>query len=127
MTLMTQAIVQAILDTKLSYLLDRIVGIIFLGTPNRGSDFATYAKYVAIVGKHLGFGSHSNILQDLEQDSRSLFDLRNNFVRWLNKSTVRINCVFESRPTQIKGFSGMVRLSVHQKLEVKELTTLKYR
>ena len=103
---------EAISNSRFSYLLDRVAGIIFLGTPSRGTNLATFAKYISFVGRKLMWGSHDKILKDLEQDSRNLFELRNNFTRWLNKSTVQINCVYESLQTQLSGYYGMVCLQI---------------
>jgi hypothetical protein len=71
------------------------VGIIFLGTPHRGTQSSKWGQLIALSGKKLGFGSENKILKDLSEDSESLNDLLHNFTLWLSQMSVFVVCFFE--------------------------------
>ena len=89
------------MNDNFSFLFDWILGIAFLGSPNRGSTAATTGSNITYLGKKFGLGTEDKILKDIQKDSDTLFELRNNFVRWLKKSNVLINCMFEQQKTGV--------------------------
>jgi hypothetical protein len=109
--LIIQAIVEANSDPEYKYLLDWVVGFVFLGTPHRGSATIEFARYVAHFGKWIGLGSGDTILNDLREESGALLELRNHFVRWSNKSTAKVNCTFELHKTSTGFGKEMVSFS----------------
>jgi hypothetical protein len=55
-------------------------GIIFLGTPHRGSDMASLAKVVAFVAQVTLRNTNDKVIRDLERDSEILNRIRDNFM-----------------------------------------------
>ncbi|KAL9071941.1 MAG: hypothetical protein Q9161_003873 [Pseudevernia consocians] len=81
------------------YLALSTVGIVFLGTPHRGTPAARWGEIVVKSTKALGFGSENSILKDLGASSESLIDLLYNFGLWANRASVTLVCFFEQHPT----------------------------
>ena len=75
------------------------MGIVFLGTPHRGTQAGKWGEWVAAYGKALGFASEDQILRDLREDSEALRDLLYAFTLWANASVIRIVCCFEQHKT----------------------------
>jgi len=48
------------------------VGIIFLGTPHRGSPSASFGSLIARTGKLLGLSTEERILNAIEEESKTL-------------------------------------------------------
>ncbi|GFF85142.1 hypothetical protein IFM53868_04387 [Aspergillus udagawae] len=81
-------------------------GIVFLGTPHRGSDWASLAKNLAVfaLGK-----ANTRSLRSLEVDSAELQRLMDNFSVMLKADKVKVCSFVESLGmTGIPGFSGKV-------------------
>jgi hypothetical protein len=81
------------------YLATSTVGIIFLGTPHRGTQASKWGELIAISGKNLGLGSEDAILRDLREDSETLTDLLYNFALWLSRMSVTTVCFVEQHKT----------------------------
>ena len=95
-------------DDVFAYLASLVVGVIFLGTPHRGSAAATLGTFIAKTGKFLGQRSEDSIVKDLQVDSESLNDLRDKFTLWANRTSLTLRCFFEQYETyygKIPGFS----------------------
>ena len=75
------------------------VGIVFLGTPHRGTKAAKWGSIVATSAKALGFGTEDSILKDLQEDSESSRDLLYDFTLWANRASIRLVCFFEQHET----------------------------
>jgi hypothetical protein len=89
------------------YLAQSTVGIVFLGTPHRGSHSATWADVVATSAKALGFGFEDSILKDLRVDSENLRDLLYQFTLWANRIKLPLVCFFEQHETDYGKRYGM--------------------
>lgn len=85
-------------------------GVLFFGTPHRGSKDAFWGRIIAELGNYSGFGSYDAIIKDLEEDSTNQIDLLHNFSVWLRKMPVEIVCFFELKPAdygQKVGLTGI--------------------
>lgn len=78
---------------------DATVGIVFLGSPLKGTRLADWGHLVAIVGRELGYGSNPYVVGALREGEESMTDLLNNFTRWVQKKQVTVCCFFEAAPT----------------------------
>lgn len=77
-------------------------GLIFLGTPHSGSDFAPFAKSVAMVLKPAGKRVNTDILDVLKRESQTLLDVEDWLGRWLRRRSqkeipVEITCFYEEQ------------------------------
>ena len=75
------------------------VGIVFLGTPHRGTKAAKWGSVVATSAKALGFGKEDSILKDLQEDLESSTDLLYEFTLWANRASLTLICFFEQHET----------------------------
>ena len=62
-------------------------GIIFLGTPHRGSGLSSLAKVTASVAQVALQTVNDNLIRDLERDSQTLDRIRDSFSRILARRT----------------------------------------
>jgi hypothetical protein len=90
-------------------------GVVFLGTPHRGSKLQPWGSIVADILGTFGYDSHKGILDDLKFDSPKLRDLLREFSIIANRLQIVIYCFFELFDTdfgqrfQIPGLiTGMV-------------------
>jgi len=76
---------------------DNTIGIVFLGTPHRGSNMAVYAKFVADILKLSQKRVNSGLLALLKKDSDILAAIEDDFAIWLRKKgmSFQITCFFE--------------------------------
>jgi hypothetical protein len=81
------------------YLATSTIGVVFLGTPHRGTKAAKWGEIIAKTGDAFGFSTESRILKDLSQDSEALMDLLYNFTLWLFRLSVPTVCFFEQHET----------------------------
>jgi hypothetical protein len=63
-----------------SDILDRTAGLIFMGTPHRGSDKAKWASMLKELFNTVGVGSSTQLLADLKRQSRTLVQINSDFV-----------------------------------------------
>ena len=87
------------LDGHFHYLALSTVGVVFLGTPHRGTQAAKWGEVIAISAKALGFGSEDSILKDLREDSETSRDLLYEFTLWANRASLTLICFFEQHKT----------------------------
>ncbi|KAI0898840.1 hypothetical protein F4806DRAFT_455761 [Annulohypoxylon nitens] len=80
-------------DPDLNQIEKHTVGILFLGTPHRGSDLAPLAKALSNIVQASGKG----IINVLEKDSAVLADLEDSFTQWYDRNRARCElcCFFE--------------------------------
>ncbi|KAH0559684.1 hypothetical protein GP486_003804 [Trichoglossum hirsutum] len=75
--------------------LHRVRGIVFMGTPHRGSDIAHWAGFAAraLRAAQIGTGTNNNLLRALEEKSRTLLDISQQFVD--RGATLQIRTFYE--------------------------------
>ena len=76
-------------------------GVIFLGTPHRGSNSQSKAAVIATIVSALGCGENSNLLKAVEKDSEMLNDLLHDFTRTVNIAAIPLFCFFEQHKSDI--------------------------
>ena len=81
------------------YLALSTVGVVFLGTPHRGSKAAKWGDIVAKTAKALGLGSEDSILKDIREDSEHSRDLLYEFTLWAKRASLTLICFFEQHKT----------------------------
>lgn len=83
------------------------VGVIFLGTPHRGSPAAAWGALIASLAPP-GFVVEDRLLKALEQQSDSLADRLRDFSHWLFSESVSVVCAFEQLATDYSYRAGFV-------------------
>jgi hypothetical protein len=91
--------VNALLNEDWKYIAMATAGVLFFGTPHRGSKDASWARIIADIGGKSGLGSHDGIIKDLEEESENQIDLLYHFSRWLRRMSVEVVCFFELSET----------------------------
>jgi hypothetical protein len=97
-----KAVIAAKLHAKDYPSISRAVsGIVFLGTPNRGSGSQSKAAVIAAIAAMTGFGERSSLLSMLERDSEPLRDLFSDFVRLAVNDAISLTCFFELHKSRV--------------------------
>jgi len=78
-----------------------VAGIIFLGTPHRGSNSQSKASLIASIASAVSLGEHSSLLKVVEKDSEMLVDLLHDFTRTVNTISIPLFCFFEQHKSDI--------------------------
>ncbi|EXJ76155.1 uncharacterized protein A1O5_00663 [Cladophialophora psammophila CBS 110553] len=99
-----QALLQARLEPRFQSISDATLGLIFLGTPHRGSEKASYGNVLANVGKFLTHGPSSRLLTALHANSDVLLRLNTDFRFQL--PDYQVYSFYEQRP--MKGLSSLI-------------------
>lgn len=74
------------------------MGVVFLGTPHRGSPAATWGTLITSLAPP-GFVTEDRILKDLEEQSGTLKDRLHDFSSWLFSESVPVLCCYEQLMT----------------------------
>ena len=93
-----KALLKAFLETRYHGIKDATIGILFLGTPHRGSNMADYGKVLANVASWATNRPSSRLLRDLQNNSDTLAHLTSDFKNQL--SMYQIASFFELKPTR---------------------------
>lgn len=96
-----QALVRAFEKADYGKIAKQTRGILFLGTPHRGSAFSWTGWLMALALRPLG--SNPLLLAEIEHRSKALLDLDRHFQSMLNtlSNKVKVFHFFERRPTPI--------------------------
>lgn len=81
-------------------IVDCVAGIVFLGTPFRGSQAQTYAKMIGTIWSYMERGN-SKIYDLTEPNSQEQRDQLNNFVRIVNRQAIPICCFYEQHKSDL--------------------------
>jgi len=93
-------------------ILNSISGIIFLGSPLRGSPLHSIGSVIAKTATIFGYGD-AHLLKDLDAQERSLIDLLKDFSRLANTLSIRVFCFYEQHKTEWKGRFGLIYSVTH--------------
>ena len=94
-----QALVWAYMEPQYSNTLEHTLGVVFFGTPHRGSDKAgSYASVLAKTASAVLYKPSSKLLETLKTNSEKLMDLTSQFKFHIPK--VRIITFYEMQPTK---------------------------
>lgn len=118
---MLQALERASRDQiKYAYLLRSTTGVVFLGTPLRGTTIAGIADWVAMIRRLMGKETSRSLLQSLKNEAASLDTLIHDFSKMAIEHKFQIRCFYETRRTQtMNGFSRQIaKLSPFPEVEV---------
>ena len=74
----------------LAHIFSATRGIVFLGTPHRGSSTTSFAKVVASVAQVALQNPNVDLIRDLERDSQTLDRIRESFSRILYMCTLTV-------------------------------------
>jgi hypothetical protein len=82
-------------------------GIIFLGTPHRGANIASYGETLVTIAKAVGLGSDTGLLRSLRDRSPQLLKLATNFSDIYNN--FEIFCFYELLPWRFSSVVSLVK------------------
>ncbi|KAI4191398.1 MAG: hypothetical protein LQ348_003532 [Seirophora lacunosa] len=77
------------------FVIRSVAGVVFLGTPHRGSNSQSKASVLASIASSVALGEHSSLLDTLDKDSEILADLLHDFTRTVNTIGIPLFCFFE--------------------------------
>ncbi|MCJ1269015.1 hypothetical protein MMC22_008903 [Lobaria immixta] len=78
-----------------------VAGVIFLGTPHRGSNSQSKASVIASIASAVSLGEHSSLLKAVDKDSEMLADLLHDFTRTVNTMSIPLFCFFEQHKSDV--------------------------
>ena len=87
-------------------------GVVFLGTPHRGSSQACLGILAANICKAMLQDTNTGILRSLEQDSETLERIREAFERTITREKVKAHSFVEELPTAGIGMVRVVPASI---------------
>ena len=76
-------------------------GVVFLGTPHRGSRASIYGKLIAICAWAFGWNSDNTLISTLELESDRLESLLQDFTAMARKSSMELICFYETLETKL--------------------------
>jgi len=76
-----------------------ISGIVFLGTPFRGSPASTWGAIITRFTSAMGLRSHSTLFSTLEDHSERLDLLLSHFLVIAKQFDIQLVCFYETKPT----------------------------
>ncbi|KAI0095716.1 vegetative incompatibility protein HET-E-1 [Nemania sp. FL0031] len=91
-------------------LLDRIVGLVFLGTPFRGTKLQSFLKYLTSLMQP--FGAYDGITRELYYDEPRLIDKLHYFCQLCNRLSMPVACFYELYNTDLGrsfGIGGLIK------------------
>ncbi|KAK1688658.1 pfs domain-containing protein, partial [Colletotrichum godetiae] len=87
------ALLYANSDDAFRHIVTLTVGVVFLGSPLRGSEFQSLAEIVTWFSRFTG--SHDGIVRNLAYDDENLMDTLHQFCRMRNTLSIATSCFFE--------------------------------
>ena len=80
---------------------DSVVGIIFLGTPLRGTPVASMAQWLGLIHGFVGKEISDTLLMELEDRNDMLGHVIQEFAKMARLCKLEIRCFYETRRTQV--------------------------
>ncbi len=102
---MSKALLLTRIEPQYVVVNEKTIGLIFLGTPHRGSDKATYGKVLSDVATTVVRRPNSKLLGALQTNSDALMRLASEFKHQLPQ--YKIVSFYETKPVGL--FKGLVR------------------
>ena len=99
-----QALVWAHREPQYKAIKDHTLGLVFFGTPHRGSEKATYGKILANVATGVMHKPKSKLISALQSNSETLMKLTSEFK--FEAPNMNVTTFYETKP--MKPFSGLV-------------------
>ena len=88
----------------------RVQGVIFCGTPHRGSNAASWCQLASSLVSMALMDSNVKLLGDLEFNSQTLESIQDGFLKTLHQSAIKIHSFQEGRAlSAIKGLNRKVK------------------
>lgn len=85
---------------KLEYLSDvekYSTGVLFFGTPHRGSDLAPYGRFFEHLARLLMFDTNAQIIRTLSRNTEELENLRTEFSKMVERDDFRVKSFYETK------------------------------
>jgi hypothetical protein len=82
--------------------------VIFMGTPHRGSQLASYADTIVTCIKVAGFKANTASLQRLQVNSDDLDELGSQFGSLLQAEEIKVLTFYELKPLKVAGIAEAV-------------------
>ena len=101
-----QALVWAHREPRYKTVKDHTIGVVFFGTPHRGSDKANYGKTLANVATGVMHKPQSKLISALQSNSETLIRLTSEFK--FEAPNMEIMTFYETQPMSI--FKGLVSM-----------------
>ena len=96
-------------NVELQNIANSTTALVFLGTPHRGSNLASWGKIAASVAAAALFDVHKSNLRHLDTNGEGLSQLEKNFGRLLYRRTFKIHSFQESKGmASIRPLTGKV-------------------
>jgi tetratricopeptide (TPR) repeat protein len=106
--ILEEALTSAAIADQYKHILNATTGIIFLGTPFRGSTSVEQASLIADAANVLGYDSSKTLLSSLTPTSQRLAELLSDFTKTAIAENLRIVCFFEQVKTVIVRNMGLL-------------------
>ena len=81
--------------------LNSVVGIIFLGTPLRGTPVASMAQWIGLIHGFVGKETSDTLLKELEDRNDMLGHVIQEFAKIARLCKLEIRCFYETRRTHV--------------------------
>lgn len=121
-----QAIVSSRLHSEYRHIAESTVGVIFLGTPHRGSEAAKWGVLIASLEEVWG-STEKRILKDLQKQSGTLTDRLHDFSSWLFSESVPVVCYWEQLETDYSPrarFLGLIKSILKEMVRIQMTISL---
>ncbi|KAM0804501.1 hypothetical protein BDR22DRAFT_878961 [Usnea florida] len=99
-----QALVRAFRNrARYKRLIDSTVGVVFLGTPFRGTGSTGIAQWLVLIRRFMGKETSESLLEGLREKDNSLNNTIHEFAEMMiqKRDRIQICCFYETRQTQI--------------------------
>ena len=102
------------IESPFKHLLHSTTGIVFLGTPLRGTAHASATRYIIWIARFLGLKPSDTLTRDLDGNTGVLDDHLSRFSMMVRKlPLLQIRCFYELHTTQVLGFLRNRRISAY--------------